>query len=38
MKTIRRDILDKLLKKYEGFIKGHVLDIGGKKIGKKEIL
>lgn len=35
MKTIRRDILDKLLKKYEGFIKGHVLDIGGKKIGKK---
>ena len=35
MKSIRRDILDKLLIKYLDIIKGDVLDIGGRKVGKR---
>ncbi len=35
MKSIRRDILDKLLIKHQNVIKGRVLDIGGRKVGKR---
>ena len=35
MKSIRRDILDKLLIKYLDIIKGDVLDIGKEKLQKR---
>ena len=35
MRSLRREHLDRLLSKYKKYIKKNVLDIGGKKVGKK---